>query len=224
LNQPRQAHKIADFRRCCTLHPEIRGSIAQHPSFSPILCDRRADINGKQRDSPRCRGLRCSGGPALLRPTCAAPRDLRSSGLAAHLRLTSLFWLASASSAYFSGLLPWCRASGLWTASRPVLSLLTWYCGSSGEAATVRPAVCVRVVIFFCTSPWTVWPWLRQVTLSPLARPFLSAVMTIGYPRRRPGNALPLRRPAGCEAGASVRRSAGRLRRGGLLARCRSRL
>src|SRR5215203_5497609 len=58
-------------------------------------------------------------------------------------------------------------ASGLCTASRPLLSLFTRYCGSSSDAATVRPASSVRLVIFLSTSPVVVLPWLDHSTLSP---------------------------------------------------------
>ena len=60
-------------------------------------------------------------------------------------------------------------ASGLWTASPPLLSLLTRYCGSSSDARTVRPAASVSLVIFFSTTPLGRPPWLCQVTLSPFS-------------------------------------------------------
>jgi uncharacterized membrane protein len=58
-------------------------------------------------------------------------------------------------------------ADGLCTASLPVLSLRTRYCGSSSEARTGRPAASVSSVISSTTSPCTVCPWLDQVTSSP---------------------------------------------------------
>src|SRR4051812_17073706 len=74
------------------------------------------------------------------------------------------------------------RASGLWTASPPLLSLLTRYCGSPLDAFTLRPAASVSDVIFFSTLPSAVLPWLCQVTSSPL-RSFFSA-MDQAYPPR----------------------------------------
>jgi hypothetical protein len=59
-------------------------------------------------------------------------------------------------------------AAGLCTASFPLLSLRTRYCGSSSEARTFRLAAVLSVVIFSSTVPSAVLPWLRQVTLSPL--------------------------------------------------------
>src|SRR4051794_29148723 len=50
------------------------------------------------------------------------------------------------------------NASGLWTASPPLLSLLTRYCGSSLDALTSRLAACVSLVIFFSTVPSAVLP------------------------------------------------------------------
>src|SRR5690606_10242169 len=63
-------------------------------------------------------------------------------------------------------------AEGLWTAFLPDLSLRTSYCGSSSEAATVRPAASVRSVIFFSTLPVVSLPWLLQATSSPSWRSF----------------------------------------------------
>ena len=59
-------------------------------------------------------------------------------------------------------------APGLWTASPPLFSLFTRYCGSSFDARTVRPAASVSSVIFFSTVPSAVPPWLFHVTWSPL--------------------------------------------------------
>ena len=56
------------------------------------------------------------------------------------------------------------NASGLCTASRPLLSLRTLYCGSSESARTVRPAASVSVVIFFSTSQS---PWCRGSSTGP---------------------------------------------------------
>src|SRR5579875_3911319 len=67
------------------------------------------------------------------------------------------------------------KASGLCTASAPVLLLLTRYCGSCLDARTVRPAALVSSVIFSSTVPFTFWPWLFHCTLSPLLN-FLSAM------------------------------------------------
>src|SRR5688500_4181525 len=59
-------------------------------------------------------------------------------------------------------------APGLWTASPPLLSLFTRYCGSSSDALTSRLAACVSLVISFSTVPSAVPPWLFHSTLSPL--------------------------------------------------------
>src|SRR3569833_4194343 len=67
-----------------------------------------------------------------------------------------------------------CRAAGLCTAVLPLLSLSTSYCGASPLARTVRPAASVSSVIFLCTVPSAVPPWLFHVTWSPL---FWSLVM-----------------------------------------------
>lgn len=74
----------------------------------------------------------------------------------------------------YSGVSAW----GLWTAFLPVLSLLTSSCGSSFDAATVRPASSVLVVIVFVTAPCTVLPCEDQVTRSP----FFGALMDRRYP------------------------------------------
>src|SRR5690606_27145665 len=60
-------------------------------------------------------------------------------------------------------------AEPLWTAFFPLLSLRTTYWGSSGDAATVRPASSRRSVTFSSTRPSAVEPWLRQATSSPTA-------------------------------------------------------
>src|SRR4051794_22882081 len=71
------------------------------------------------------------------------------------------------------------NASGLCTASPPLFSLRTLYCGSSEEARTLRPASSASDVIFFSTLPSAVLPWLCQVTLSP----FLNSLLIRGvYP------------------------------------------
>lgn len=79
-------------------------------------------------------------------------------------------------------------ALALCTASAPVLSLRTWYWGSSFDARTVRPAASVSDVISRCTVPVTVVPRLRHCTLSPL-RNFLSvnSLRFLIGPARMPG-------------------------------------
>jgi hypothetical protein len=65
----------------------------------------------------------------------------------------------SASAYFFSS------ASGSCTASLPLLSLRTRYCGSSFEARTFRFAAVASEVIFSSTVPSAVLPWVCQVTL-----------------------------------------------------------
>ena len=75
-------------------------------------------------------------------------------------------------------------ASGLCTASPPLFSLRTRYCGSSDDARTVRPQASVSEVIFLITSPSASPPWLLQRTLSP----FLNSNMSGRYPPPDPRN------------------------------------
>src|SRR5690349_14999599 len=71
-------------------------------------------------------------------------------------------------------------ASGLCTASLPLFSLRTRYCGSSELARTVRLAAFVSSVIFSSTVPWAVLPWLSHSTLSPFLKFF--SLMAAIYP------------------------------------------
>src|SRR5208282_5865159 len=80
-------------------------------------------------------------------------------------------------------------------ASAPVLSLRTWYCGSSFDARTVRTAASVSDVISRSTVPVTVVPWLRHSTLSPF-RNFLSANSLRPPDRGCPGRGFSSRVPA----------------------------
>src|SRR5215204_1060096 len=73
-------------------------------------------------------------------------------------------------------------AEGLCTASPPPFSLRTRYCGSSGEALTVRPPASVSEVILRSTTPGvSSRPWELHTTLSPFLN---SSAMRRGYPVR----------------------------------------
>src|SRR5689334_12971623 len=80
-------------------------------------------------------------------------------------------------------------APGLCTASPPLFSLVTRYCGSSFDARTVRPAASVSSVIFFSTVPSAVPPWLFHVTWSPLLN--VSSAMPGDYPPPPRSHRLP---------------------------------
>ena len=84
-------------------------------------------------------------------------------------------------------------ASGLCTAVPPDFSLRTRYCGSSSDAATVRPPASVRSVILRSTVPTAVPPWLSHSTRSP----FLNSAMPRGLPRPAARNGTAATRRAG---------------------------
>src|SRR3954451_7420524 len=75
-------------------------------------------------------------------------------------------------------------ADGLWTASPPPFSLRTRYCGSSGEALTLRPAAVVSEVILRSTTPGvSSVPCELHTTLSPFLN---SSVISRAYPASTP--------------------------------------
>src|SRR5688572_7930510 len=90
-----------------------------------------------------------------------------------------------------------CSAPGLINALFPILLLSTSYCGSSLLALTLRPPASVSDVISRLTVPSTSWPWLFQVTWSPLlissdtGPPGVLGVVPCPCPRRHRGTHHP---------------------------------
>src|SRR5215217_392330 len=74
-----------------------------------------------------------------------------------------------------SGVHAFLSSSGLWAAIFPDLSLFTMYSGSSFEAATLWPLICVGLVCFFTTLPVLRPPDEFQETLSPAFSDFAIA-------------------------------------------------